>query len=208
MFRIVELRRPRHAPQLAALALMSIGFAGCSADTARFASNPFASSQNSHQPEATGTVASAPAGRIESHPLPQSQPVVAAPPTMPARQIHAASSPGVSGGGRGVAAYAPPARPIETTGTAGPRSVAATSNWNRDDGAMIIVGTTDTIDTISQRYGVPARDILKANGLPTPRTLQPGQSLFIPRPAAQAAPAMAAAPPTRPATPQQTAAAP
>src|SRR4029077_3945497 len=94
------------------------------------------------------------------------------------------------------------AHPIETTGTVGPKSIAATSNWNHDDGAMIIVGTSDTIDSISQRYGVPAREIMKANGLPTPRAIQPGQSLFIPRPQqAQAqpkpAPRVAASPPVR-----------
>ena len=177
MLRVVELRRRRHVPQVAALALMSISFAGCSADTTRFAANPFASSQPA--PEATGSV---PTGRVESHPLPQSQPAVSAPQTMPAQQVYAAPSSGMSGGGRGLASYTPPAHPIETTGAVGPKSVAATSNWNRDDGAMIIVGTSDTIDSISQRYGVPARDIMKANGLPTPRAIQPGQSLFIPRP--------------------------
>ncbi len=189
MLRVAELRRRRHVPQVAALALMSISFAGCSADTTRFAANPFASSQPS--PEATGSV---PPGRVESHPLPQYQPAVSAPPTLPARQAYAAPSTGVSGGGRGIASYAPPAHPIETTGAVGPKSIAATSTWNRDDGAMIIVGTSDTIDSISQRYGVPARDIMKANGLPTPRAIQPGQSLFIPRPQQRPPAAVAAAP--------------
>jgi murein DD-endopeptidase MepM/ murein hydrolase activator NlpD len=189
MSRVVELRRRRHVPQVAALALMSISFAGCAADTTRFAANPFANSQAS--PEATGSV---PAGRVESHPLSQYQPAVSAPPTTPARQIYAAPSTGVSGGGRGLASYTPPARPIETTGAVGPKSIAATSTWNRNDGAMIIVGTSDTIETISQRYGVPARDIMKANGLPTPRAIQPGQSLFIPRPQPHPAAMVAAAP--------------
>jgi murein DD-endopeptidase MepM/ murein hydrolase activator NlpD len=196
MSRVVELRRRRHVPQVAALALMSISFAGCSADTTRFAANPFASSQAS--PEATGSV---PAGRVESHPLPQAQPAVSAPKTMPAQQVYAAPSSGMSGGGRGLASYARPAHPIETTGAVGPKSVAATSNWNREDGAMIIVGTSDTIDSISQRYGVPARDIMKANGLPTPRAIQPGQSLFIPRPQSHAAPTVAAAAPVMHAAP-------
>jgi murein DD-endopeptidase MepM/ murein hydrolase activator NlpD len=201
MLRVVELRRRRHVPQVAALALMSISFAGCSADTTRFAANPFSNSPSSS--EATGSV---PTGRVESHPLPQYQPTVSAPQTMPAQQLSAAPSSGVSGGGRGLASYTPPARPIETTGAVGPKSVAATSNWNRDDGAMIIVGTNDTVDSISQRYGVPAREIMKANGLPTPRAIQPGQSLFIPRPQqAQAqpkpAPVVAAAAPGHTAAP-------
>jgi hypothetical protein len=56
MSRVVELLRSRRMPQVAVLALMSVGFAGCSADMqTRFSdssfSNPFAS-----QPEATGSV--------------------------------------------------------------------------------------------------------------------------------------------------------
>src|SRR5207245_8673242 len=129
------------------------------------------------------------------------QPTGSAPPTTPAQLVHAAPATGVSGGGRGMASYTPPAHPIETTGAVGPKSVAATSNWNRDDGAMIIVGTSDTIDSIAQRYGVPARDIMKANGLPTPRAIQPGQSLFIPRPQSKSAPTVAAAPATHAAPP-------
>src|SRR5579864_968637 len=126
MSRVAELTRRRHVPQVAALALMSISFAGCSADTTRFAANPFSNSQAS--PEATGSV---PTGRVESHPLPQYQPQVSAPQTMPAQQAYAAPSAGMSGGGRGLASYTPytpPAHPIETTGSVGPKSIAATSN--------------------------------------------------------------------------------
>ena len=196
MSRVVELLRARRAPHLAALAVMSVGFAGCSADTTRFTSNSFLFEPR--PPEATGAVA-APSGQVEGHPLPQYQPSPTPPQTMPARQYSANSSyqPPAS---RSIPTYNAPERPIEATGSAAPRSVAATAHWNRDDGAMIIVGTSDTLEGISQRYGVPARDIMKANGLPTPRALQPGQSLFVPRPGGPAAaPAIAAAPPTRPA---------
>ena len=55
MSRLVELLRSRRVPQVAVLALMSVGFAGCSADMStrlsKTFSNPFAS-----QPEATGSV--------------------------------------------------------------------------------------------------------------------------------------------------------
>ena len=56
MSRLAELLRSRRVPQVAVLALMSVGFAGCSADMqTRLSdssfSNPFAS-----QPEATGSV--------------------------------------------------------------------------------------------------------------------------------------------------------
>ena len=56
MSRVAELLCSRRMPQVAVLALMSVGFAGCSADMqTRLSdssfSNPFAS-----QPEATGSV--------------------------------------------------------------------------------------------------------------------------------------------------------
>jgi murein DD-endopeptidase MepM/ murein hydrolase activator NlpD len=193
MSRVAELLRARRASPVAVIALISASLAGCSADSHRFAENPF----NSRQQEVTGAVPqaqAAPSGRIESRPLPQYQYNSTPPQTTPAYTRHS----GVSGGGRGVAAYAPPSRPIETTGTAAPRSIAANTSWSAADGTTIIVGTNDTIDTLAQRYNVPAREIMRVNGLPTPRNLQPGQSLVIPRQVAATAPAMSA-PQTRPA---------
>src|SRR5437660_1157847 len=124
MSRVAELLRARRVLQVAALALISFGFAGCSADTSsRFSqvnfSNPFAS-----QPEATGSVPAATVERRElpQYARPQTPPAsVAAPPSHPATP-----SPSVSGGGRGLSSYAPPQRPqLETTGSVGPKSVAA-----------------------------------------------------------------------------------
>jgi murein DD-endopeptidase MepM/ murein hydrolase activator NlpD len=207
MSRIVELLRSRRVPQAAVLTLMSVGFAGCSADMqTRFSdssfSNPFAS-----QPEATGSVRSPAVERREppqyarpqsSAPQFQSQalppPVVAAPPAYPA------SSGGVSGGGRGISSYAPPSRsPIETTATVPPRSVAAArpvAHPVAHNGTTIIVGTSDTLDGLAKRYNVSAAAIMQANGYKGPRVLSPGQQLIIPKQTAvAAAPAPALAPP-------------
>ena len=82
--------------------------------------------------------------------------------------------------------------PIETTGTTAPRSIASNASWSAVDGTTIIVGTNDTIDTLAQRHNVPAREIMRVNGMPTPRNLQPGQSLVIPRQVIASAPAMSA----------------
>ena len=199
MSRVAELLRSRRMPQVAVLALMSVGFAGCSADMqTRLSdssfSNPFAS-----QPESTGSVRSSAAERRElpqyarpqsSAPQFQSQalpaPAVAAPP---------AYSGGVSGGGRGVSSYAPPSRsPIETTATVPPRSVAAARPAS-PNGTTIIVGTSDTLDGLAKRYNVSAAAILQANGYKGPRVLSPGQQLIIPKQAAVAVAAPALAPP-------------
>jgi murein DD-endopeptidase MepM/ murein hydrolase activator NlpD len=200
MSRVVELLCSRRTPQVAVLALMSFGFAGCSADTqTRMSqnsfSNPFAS-----QPETTGTVA-APAPQVERRELPQyarPQPQVqssALPPPIAAPQSYPAAHGGVSGGGRGIASYSPPTRaPIETTGSVAPRSIAAAHAPGREAGTTIIVGTSDTLETLSRRYNVSSAAILQANGYRGPRALQPGQQLIIPHAAAAAAPALAAPP--------------
>ena len=207
MSAVVELLYSRRVPQVAALALISFGFAGCSADmSSRLSqasfSNPFASQ------ESTGTVQQAPPprelpqyARPQTRPAYQSQPM---PPAVAAPQSYPVSGGGVSGGGKGVASYAPPAQPhLEATGTVPPRSVAAA----RPAGTRIIVGTSDTLDVLAKRYHVTPAAILAANGYKGPRTLSPGQQLIIPHPTAVAAapapamaPVAAAAPAMAPAT--------
>jgi murein DD-endopeptidase MepM/ murein hydrolase activator NlpD len=196
MSRVVELLCSRRVPHVAALALMSFGFAGCSADMSTRVSqdsfsNPFAS-----QPEATGSV---PTPAVERRELPQySRPQSqyqssALPPPVAAPQSYPTASAGVSGGGRGLASYSPPAQPpLETTGSVAPRSIAAT-HGSGQGGTTIIVGTSDTLDTLAHRYNVSPAAILQANGYKGPRALSPGQQLIIPhQTAVGAAPALAA----------------
>jgi murein DD-endopeptidase MepM/ murein hydrolase activator NlpD len=198
MSRIIELLRSRRVPHVALLALASFAFAGCSADmSTRMSqnsfSNPFAS-----QSEATGSV---PAPVVERRELPQysrPQPQYqsrALPPPIAAPQSSPTISSGVSGGGHGLASYAPPAHRFETTSTVAPRPIAATRTTPQGD-IRIIVGTTDTIDVLARRYNVSSAAILQANGYRGPRALSPGQQLIIPRPtvaAAVAAPPVASA---------------
>jgi murein DD-endopeptidase MepM/ murein hydrolase activator NlpD len=205
MSRVVELLYSRRVPQVAALALMSIGFAGCSADmSTRLSqdsfSNPFAS-----QPEATGSVQPAPRRELPQYARPQSQyqsaalpPPISAPQSYPAAQPYSSASAGVSGGGRGVGSYAPPAhQPLETTGSVAPRSIAAT-HAPMQGGTTIIVGTSDTLEILSRRYNVSPTAIMQANGYKGPRTLSPGQQLIIPHPGAVAAAPVLAAPAVKP----------
>ncbi len=209
MSRIVELLRSRRVPQVAVLALMSVGFAGCSADMqTRLSdnnsfSNPFAS-----QPEATGSVRAPVAERREppqyarpqASPAPQFQSQALPPPAAVAPPVYPASSGGVSGGGRGISSYAPPSQsPIETTATVPPRSVAAArpvaaAHPVAHNGSTIIVGTSDTLDGLAKRYNVSAAAILQANGYKGPRVLSPGQQLIIPKPTAVATAAPSPAP--------------
>src|SRR6202158_5292327 len=195
MSRVVELLCSSRVPQVAVLALMSIGFAGCSADmSTRLSENPFSTPFASQQ-EATGSV---PAPAVERRELPQyarpqtQYPSSSLPPAIAAPQSYPTASNGVSGGGRGLASYAPPAHPIETTGSVAPRSGAAAHGAGQG-GTTIIAGTSDTLDTLARRYNVSPAAILQANGYKGPRALSPGQQLIIPhQTAAVAAPALAA----------------
>jgi murein DD-endopeptidase MepM/ murein hydrolase activator NlpD len=196
MSRVVELLYSRRVPQVAALALMSIGFAGCSADMSTRLSQSSFSNPFDTQPEATGTVAPA----VEHRELPQyARPQTphqqqyqsaALPPPISAPQSYAArpsADTGVSGGGRGVGSYSPPTRqPLETTGSVAPRSVAAV-HPPMQGGTKIIVGTSDTLEILSRRYNVSPAAIMQANGYKGPRALSPGQQLVIPHPAATVA---------------------
>jgi murein DD-endopeptidase MepM/ murein hydrolase activator NlpD len=193
---VVELLYSRRVPHAAALALISLAFAGCSADMStrlQSLSNPFGD-----QSGATASVppAAVPAPQVEREDLPQNgsppSPLASsslAPPVVAAPQSYPTGSAGTSGGGRGV--YEPPAPPrLETTGTVPPSSVAAS---HPPGGTRIIVGTSDTLEVLAHRYHVTAAAILAANGYNGPRTLSPGQSLIIPHPTAtavQAAPAV------------------
>lgn len=218
MSRFVELLRSRGAPRFAVLALMSVSFAGCSADmSSRLSqnySNPFAS-----DPQATGSV---PTPAVERRELPQyarpqsqysqTQPYQSQalpPPAVATPHSYPVAASGVSGGGRGLSSYTPPAHPqLETTGTVAPRSVAA-AHPPAASGTTIIVGTSDTLDIISKRYNVSSAAILQANGYKGPRALSPGQQLIIPRQtAAVAAPALASAPAVAPPVSKPVAAAP
>src|SRR5260370_41209750 len=161
MSRIVEWLWSRRMARVAVLALMAIGFAGCSGDMqTRLSqdplSNPFAS-------EATGTAPPAPIERREPprYPRPQPQPQYqyqsqALPPPIAVPQSNPTASAGVSGGGRGLASYAPPARPpLETTSTVAPRSVAASHSAGQAAGqgaTPTIRGTRDTLRTPSHPY--------------------------------------------------------
>jgi murein DD-endopeptidase MepM/ murein hydrolase activator NlpD len=171
-------------------------------------SNPFNS-----RSEATGSVPTPPVERRDApqygRPQPYQSsvlpPAVAVPQSaVAAPQSYAAASGGVSGGGRGLGSYAPPpAQPkFETTGTVPPRSVAAVAlppapvpapaaapvaQAHGGASTTIIVGTSDTLEVLAQRYHVAPAAILAANGYKGPRVLSPGQQLIIPHGTATAA---------------------
>ena len=205
MSRVVELLCSRRMPHVAVLALMSIGFAGCSADmSTRFSQNiPLQSLRQPSHSDGSATTGSVPTPRsraprtsaifpaattqYQSQALP---PPISAPQSYPtasagrrvrrrarARFLFAAAGPSAAGDHRQRRA---------AFGRGDPRSGTG--------GTTIIVGTSDTLETLARRYNVSPAAILQANGYKGPRALSPGQQLIIPHQAtaAVAAPALAA----------------
>jgi len=184
MSSFVQWLRP--LPQAAVLALVSAGIAGCSGEVSRFNDNPFA---DNNGPEMTGSIQGgqgAPVGRVESRPLaPQG--------AQGGAQVSYSPNvtrvnPGISGGGRGMASYAPnPAHsaaspaPSEVTGTIVAAKPAPAGHWTWEGGTPITIAQGDTIDSIARRYGVPASAIIATNNLASPAALHPGEQLVVPR---------------------------
>src|SRR4029079_5411677 len=124
-----ELHRSACWPRLVAISLMGLGAANCSGETSRF-SDIFGTS--SAQKEATGSVpaaSAAPAGRVESRPLP-----------------HAAARDGTSGGGRGMGNYRPSGSDV--TGAL-PPPAPPPPKWSWEGGTPVIVAQGETIETIA-----------------------------------------------------------
>src|SRR5712691_2970054 len=198
---LVEVLRPWSWPRAAALTLMTIGVAGCSAESGRFGDNPNA------RVETTASIPAAqpaPAGQVESRPLPPAT-AQAAPPPMAGRPDTVAADPGAAGGGRGMASYAPgtpggaPTPAVDVTGSVAAARPAPTGHWSWEGGTPITVAPGDTVESISRRHGVPATAIMQANNLTPPGAIHPGQQLVIPR--YVTSPVANAAPPTRAAMP-------
>jgi murein DD-endopeptidase MepM/ murein hydrolase activator NlpD len=191
---VVELLRAR---RVAVLALMTISLAACSGETQRFSNNNYDPYAYRGSADATGSMPpaqAAPAGRVDSQPLPpqgaQPQYGASAPAT------YSTASYGTAGGGRGMASYTPSTTPPGTMHASAARPSGAASpditgsvtapakpagNWSWDGGAAVTVAPGETIDSIGRRHGVPASAIMQANNITAPATIRPGQQLVIPR---------------------------
>jgi murein DD-endopeptidase MepM/ murein hydrolase activator NlpD len=104
MHSLAELFRSSASLRAIALALITIGAAGCSAESTRFGD-----AGRGGQGEVTGSIPSAqaaPIGHVETRPLPPTSQLP--PPQAPARAEPVASGV-VAGGGRGMASYSPSA---------------------------------------------------------------------------------------------------
>ena len=194
----------------AAVVLIGGLASGCSSDTARFsdvlstgstyrgdtvvrppASQPFPgdtmASNRRVDPMPTGTVS----GRSDMGSVSGSTlaPVTGSslPPVASSEPYRPAPDSGISS--RRVASYEPPAsrtmpRPSEENRRedAAPARThgSGVGSWSRAGGTEITANAGDTVYSLSRRFGVPAKEILAANGMRSATALQSGQKIIIP----------------------------
>ncbi|MFD1332188.1 LysM peptidoglycan-binding domain-containing protein, partial [Methylopila musalis] len=181
----VSCVRAKMLARVAVVALLSGGAAACSSDTGRFGegpfSNPFTSASSepapsrarrAPEPAYTGAVQRVPTSRVERAPLGSLPPAQSAPmrgfegQQQPYRSS-AISEPATTGS-------LPPVHRPQTA------RVATSSNWTAEGGSTVTLAPGETVQTLSQRYGVPATAILQANNLPNASSVGAGSQVVIP----------------------------
>jgi murein DD-endopeptidase MepM/ murein hydrolase activator NlpD len=162
MSKSAALTFARLAARLSVAGFAGVWLAGCSSDVTRLSenpfSNPFAAASNDQPPTsgANGSVASA---------APNASYAAAAHPSPVAVSALPAPAPATTGAIK-------PSAPQPVTGFG--------NGWSVAGGSPIIVADGETLETISQRYGVPTSALLQANGFASSAQVHPGTRLIVP----------------------------
>ncbi|HEX8045843.1 peptidoglycan DD-metalloendopeptidase family protein [Rhizobium sp.] len=85
--------------------------------------------------------------------------------------------------GRQAASRMEPALASDTASTGtlkAPSASTSSSGWTTVNAPSVTLQQGENIDLLSRRYGVPAKEILRANGLRNSAGAQPGQQIIIP----------------------------
>ncbi|MBV9518465.1 MAG: M23 family metallopeptidase [Hyphomicrobiales bacterium] len=150
-------------PRLALVILIGTLAAACSSEATRLSENPFASPFGGRTADATPPVPSVPAGKVQSRALP------------PVGQQQSRAG-----------TFSEPDRGIVTGSIqphpSAPQAVksADMTNWTATGGTMLTVGASDTVATLSSRYGVPEKALRAVNGLKAGANPAPGSEIIIP----------------------------
>ena len=92
---------------------------------------------------------------------------------------NAAPTPGVTASP--LAQGAPAAAATRSASLSKPQPVGGSAaGWTASGGSPIVVGAGETVDTLSNRYGVPAAALLAANGLSNASEVKSGMRLVVP----------------------------
>ncbi len=157
----------RNGFRFALTGLVGVWLSGCSADVTRLSdpignpfSNPFSTASND---------SAAPTPKVTSSPLASNNPnpnfVAAAHPSPVAVSALPTPEPSTTGQIR-AAASAPVG--------------GSTAGWSAVGGSPIIVGSGDSLDGLSRRYGVPTAALLKTNGLASAADVHTGMRMVVP----------------------------
>ena len=155
------LNMGRIAARVALAGLLGTWLAGCSSDTTRFSDplmNPFSTSSNEPPVPEANLASNAPAQSnanfaAAAHPSPVAVSALPAPAPATTGAIKPTINQPVTGFGNG---------------------------WRAAGGSPIVVADGDTLDTVSQRYGVPASALLKVNGFTSASQVHGGVRLIVP----------------------------
>jgi murein DD-endopeptidase MepM/ murein hydrolase activator NlpD len=66
------------------------------------------------------------------------------------------------------------------TGAVAPAAARSTAGWTTERGTKVTMREGETVYNLSRRFGVPATEILRANGIEKAGSVQTGQTLIIP----------------------------
>lgn len=140
---------------------------------------PNSNTQNNNQPAPVTRTVRVP---VHSIPTPQSanrssaapRTVAAAPQPYPAQQPYPARQPDPV-----ITGTTPANTPVQTS-VNGAGQASTASGWSAAGGTSVQVGPGETLYNLSRRYGVPAKEIMKANNISDPSRVYAGQVVVIP----------------------------
>jgi murein DD-endopeptidase MepM/ murein hydrolase activator NlpD len=148
------LNLTRLAARLAATGALGAWLAGCSSDATRLSegfNNPFSNPfATASNDQPSASTAGSGGYAAAARPAPVAVSALSSPAASPTRPT---SSQPISGFG---------------------------SNWSVAGGSPIVVAQGETLDSISQRYGVPQSALLQANGFTAASQVHPGTRLVVP----------------------------
>ncbi len=169
--------RSRVLSQVAVIALLAGLTAACSGDASRFGIPAFTGSTANQKAIIGGDQPMpAPVQPSPYTPPSQVQRTSLAPPSGSAAQD--AMLPGGAPGAVATAAEPQPlARPVAAASAAVP---SAKGGWDTAGGTVVTLGPGETLSSISRRYGVPVKELARANGISDPSAVGAGARITIP----------------------------
>jgi murein DD-endopeptidase MepM/ murein hydrolase activator NlpD len=165
-----ELFVKRNVVRFALTGLVGIWLSGCSADTSRFADggNPFANGNPFGNPFSTASnAAAAPTPRVASTPLASANPNYVAsahPNPVAVSSLPAPTAPATTGQIRSAS------QPVQGSAV----------GWTAVGGSPVIVAENDSLNGLSERYGVPVAALMSANGLSSASQIHGGMRIVVP----------------------------